>query len=171
MLHATLSTVLDYIGHYFPLLCYFGTNLLTRGPAQNCCFLPILGFRRKGISNDSKRNETFGNVIFGTNMIQRTWSGRQEITEEATRQGGAPAPWARPHPRGPLAAPSTYFFLLYVPIYPENIQEHHETLFPPPQPFVPVRSHLGAFSGAPPEGESITEGFYINTIAPPMMCE
>ena len=30
---------------------------------------------------------------------------------------------------------------------------------------------LGAFSGAPPEGESITEGFYINTIASPMKCE
>ena len=25
--------------------------------------------------------------------------------------------------------------------------------------------------GAPPEGESTTEGFYINTIAPPMSCE
>ena len=55
--------------------------------------------------------------------------------------------------------------------YPETNQEHHETLFPPPQPSVPVRSHLGAFSGAPPEGESIMEGFYINTIASPMMCE
>ena len=104
-------------------------------------------------------------------MIQGTLSRHQERSEEATRQGGAPSPWARPHPRGPLVAPPTYFFLLYISIYPENIQEHHETLFPPPQPSVPKRSHLGAFSGAPPEGESITEGFYINTIASPMMCE
>ena len=78
---------------------------------------------------------------------------------------------ARPHPRGPLVAPLTDFLHLYILIYPENIQEHHETLFPPPQPSVPVRSHLGAFSGIPPEGESITEGFYINTIASPMKCE
>ena len=78
---------------------------------------------------------------------------------------------ARPHPRGPLVAPLTDFFCLYILIYTENIQEHHETLFPPPQPSIPVRSHLGAFSGAPPEGESITGGFYINTIASPMMCE
>jgi hypothetical protein len=28
-----------------------------------------------------------------------------------------------------------------------------------------VRSHLGAFSGILPEGDSITEGIYINTIA------
>ena len=82
-------------------------------------------------------------------------------------QGGRRAP----RPRGPLMAPPTYFFRLYILIYPENIQEHHKTLFPPPQPSAPVRSHLGAFSGAPPEVESITEGFYINTIASLMMCE
>ena len=80
-------------------------------------------------------------------------------------------PGRAPHPRGPLVAPPTYLFLLYISIYPENIQEHHETLFPPPQTSVPMRSHLGAFSGALLEGESITEGFYINTIASPMMCE
>ena len=39
---------------------------------------------------ESKRNETFGNMIFSTNVIQETWSGRQETTEEATRQGGTP---------------------------------------------------------------------------------
>ena len=46
-----------------------------------------------------------------------------------------------------------------------------KNLIPPPQPSVPKISHLRAFSGAPPEGASITEGFYINTIAPPMKCE
>jgi hypothetical protein len=34
-----------------------------------------------------------------------------------------------------------------------------------------MRSHLGAFSGILLEGESITEGFYINTIALPMKRE
>jgi len=53
---------------------------------------------------ESKRNKTFGRVIFGTNAIQETWSGHQERNEEATRQEGttrgvcAPPPsWA---PRG-----------------------------------------------------------------------
>ena len=46
-----------------------------------------------------------------------------------------------------------------------------KNLIPLPQPSVPVRSHLGAFSGVLPEGALITEGFYINTIASPMMCE
>jgi hypothetical protein len=34
-----------------------------------------------------------------------------------------------------------------------------------------MRSLLGAFSDDLPEGDSITEGFYFNTIAPPMMRE
>ena len=84
--------------------------------------------------------------------------------------GAPPGGGHAPHPRGPLVAPPTYFFLLYIPTYPETIEEHHETLFPPPQPSVPVRSHLGAFSGASPEGASITEGFYI-ILASPMKCE
>ena len=128
-------------------------------------------FTEKEYQTESKRNETFGSVIFGTNVIQRTWSGRQETNEVATRQRAHLPPGRALPPRGPLVAQSTYFFLLYMFTYPENIQEHHETLFPPPQPYVPKRSHLGAFSGAPPEGASITEGFYINTIASPMMCE
>ena len=122
----------------------------------------------KEYQTESKQNETFGSMIFGTNVIQRTWSGRQEINEEATRQGGAPTPLGAP---STLVAQLTYFFLLYIPTYPETIQEHHKTLFPPPQPSVPVGSHLGAFSGAPPEGALITKGFYTNTIASPMMCE
>ena len=135
-------------------------------------FCLFQGFEEKEYQTESKRNETFGNVIFGTNMIQRTWSGHQATDEEATRQGGMPrGVGAPPTLVGPVVAPPTYFFRLYILIYPENTQERHETLFPPPQPSVPVRSHLGAFSGAPPEGESITEGFYINTIASPMMCE
>ena len=80
----------------------------------------------------SKRNETFGSVIFGTNVIQRTWSGRQAINKKATRQGGAPTPWVHPLSRGPLRRPPTYFFLLYIPMYPENIRSDHEKLFPPP---------------------------------------
>ena len=74
---------MGFILHFYII---FGTNLLIGSPAQIVVyFLPILGFRRKGISNESKRNETFGNVIFSTNVIQETWSGRQETIEEAMR--------------------------------------------------------------------------------------
>ena len=103
-------------------------------------------------------------MIFETNVIQRTWSLRQEINQESTRQGARPPPSLCPR------APPTYFFLLYIPTYPQTIRYGAKNLIPPPQPSIPVRSHLGAFAGAPPEGESITEGFYINTIATIFPC-
>ena len=49
-----------------------------------------LYYAEKEYQTESKRNETFGRVIFGTNAIQETWNGRQERTKEATRQEGAP---------------------------------------------------------------------------------
>ena len=155
LLYLLFWTIMGFIFHFYII---FGTNLLTGGPAQNCCFLPISEFRRKRISNG---------VQTEWNLRERDFLNEQDSGDwtlcQATRHAL--------HPHGPPVAPPMYSFLLYIPTYPENIQEHHETLFPPPQPSVPVRSHLGAFSGAPPEGESITEGFYINTIASPMMCE
>ena len=75
-------TLLGFIIHFYII---FGTNLLTGGPAQNCCFLPISEFRKKRISTESKWNETFGNVIFGMNVIRRTWTLRQEINQEGMR--------------------------------------------------------------------------------------
>ena len=59
-------------------------------------FLPISVFEEMEYQTESKRNKTFGNVIFGTNVIQETWSGRQESIEEATRQGARPREGAPP---------------------------------------------------------------------------
>ena len=146
---------MGFIIHFYTI---FGTSLLIGGPFQIVVFCLFQCFTEKEYQTEYKRNETFGRIIFGTNAIQETWSGCQAIIEAATRQGACLPPWARPPPCGPLVAPPTYFFLLYMFTYPENIQEHHETLFPPPQPSIPKRSHLGAFSEAPPEGALITEG-------------
>ena len=125
----------------------------------------FFSFAEKEYQTESKWNKTFAMIFPGPEDTQETWSGSLELREAATRQEGVP------HPCGPHVAPPTYFFRLYILLYPENIQGSHETTFPLPQPSVPVRSHLGAFSGILPEGALITEGFYINTIASPMMCE
>jgi hypothetical protein len=53
----------------------------------------------------------------------------------------------------------------------ETIRGVHEILLPPPQASVLERSHLEAFFGTPPEGESITEGLYIILAALPMKHE
>ena len=125
----------------------------------------------KEYQTESKRNETFGNVIFGTNVTQRTWPYIKKATRKARGRGRAYPPGRALHPRGPHVAPPTYSFLLYILTYPQTIRYGAKNLIPPPQPSVPVRSHLGACPGAPPEGASSTEGFYINTIASPMKCE
>ena len=126
-------------------------------------------FRETEYQTESKRNKIFGNVIFSPNVIQETWTLLQEVPEAVTRVEGAP--WARPLPRGPPVAPPTYSFLLYIPTYPQTTRYGAKNLIPPPQPSVPVRSHLGAFSGVLPDGALITEGFYINAIASSMMCK
>ena len=70
------------MGLFINFYIIFGTNLLTGGPTQNCCFFAYFRVSQK---KNIKRNETFGNVIFGTNMIQRTWTLRQAINEEGMR--------------------------------------------------------------------------------------
>ena len=42
-------------------------------------------FEEKEYQTESKRNETFGIIIFWKNIIQETWSSRQKSLEEARR--------------------------------------------------------------------------------------
>ena len=153
------------MGLFIHFYIIFGTNLLTGGPAPIAIFLPISVFRRKRISKG---------VQTEWNLRERDFWNKHDPKDlewtSSNQLGGHEAGGAL-HPRGPLVAPPTYFFLLYIPTYPQTIRGIHENLIPPPQPSVPVRSHLGALSGVLPEGPLITEGFYINTIASPMMCE
>ena len=67
-------------------------------------------------------------------------------------------PWARPHLRGPLVAPLTDFFRLYMSIHPKNIEEHNRSVAPLPQASVATKNLSGARSGTMLEGESITGG-------------
>ena len=80
---------MGFIIHFYII---FGTNLLTGGPAQIAVFCLFQCFAEKEYQTESKRNETFGRVIFGTEAIQKTWSVHKGSNEEGTRQGGAPTP-------------------------------------------------------------------------------
>ena len=157
--------LLGFIIHFYII---FGTNLLTGGPTQNCCFLPVLGFRRKGISNGMKPSGTwFSHRI----QLRRLGPYVKPINRRPRGRGARqPTPRRALHPRGPPVAPPAYSFLLYIPTYPQMIRYGDKTLIPPPQLSVSTRSHLGACSGAPPERAVITEGFYI-IIASRMKCE
>ena len=74
---------MDFILHIYII---FGTNLLTRGPARIAGFFCLFQyFKETEYQTESKRNETFGNVIFGTNLVRRAWSASQEAPEGPTR--------------------------------------------------------------------------------------
>ena len=85
-------------------------------------FCLFQSFTEKEYQTKSKRNETFGNVIFGTNVIQRTWSLRQEINQERMRQGAHLPPWARPPPSwGPCCSTDVLLRPIYTYV-PPNYQ-------------------------------------------------
>ena len=112
---------MSFIIHFYII---FGTNLLTRGPTQNCCFFAYFSVPQK---KDIKRSPN-GMKPSGAWFLEQTWSrGLGVDVKKSTRMPrGREAclpPWARPHPRGPLVAPPTYFFLLYIPTYPPHQRE------------------------------------------------
>ena len=106
-------TLFGFIIHFYII---FGTNLLTGGPAQNCCFLPISEFRRKRISNGVQtewnlRERDFRNERDPEDLdpTSRHQPGRHEV-------GGAPPAQGTPSTLvGPLllhrCTPSSYIYL------------------------------------------------------------
>ena len=114
-------------------------------------------FRRKGISNRVQTEWNLRQRYFWEEFHPRDL----EFTSEDPRGGqeiGAPPHWARPLSRGPLEAPPTDLFRLYIPIYPKNIEEQDRSGVPPLQAFVATKNLSGARSGTLPEGEPITGG-------------
>ena len=81
LLHYPFLMFMGFILHIYII---FGTNVLTGGPTRIAVFCLFQCFEDKEYQTESKRNETFGNVIFGMNVIQRTWTLRQDI-QEGTR--------------------------------------------------------------------------------------
>ena len=106
-------TLSGFIIHFYII---FGTKLLTGGPAQNCCFLPISEFHRKRISNGLQtewnlRERDFRNEHDPGDLdpTSRNQQGSHEV-------GGTPTPPRHAlHPRGPLLlhrrTPSSYIYL------------------------------------------------------------
>ena len=86
-------TLLGFIIHFYII---FGTNLLTQGPVQIAVFCLFQSFAEKVYQTESKRNESFGNVIFRTNMIQETWTLREENKRGGHEVEGAITPPGAP---------------------------------------------------------------------------
>ena len=107
---------------------------------------------------ESKRNETFGSMIFGKDMIREIGVQAREGSRKPGDRRARPPPWARPLSRGPLETPPTHFFRLYIPIYPKNIEDNNRSGVPPLQASVATKNLSGAHSSTLPEGDPITGG-------------
>ena len=157
-------TLLGFIIHFYII---FGTNLLTGGPAQNCCFLPVLGFRRKGISNGV---QTEWNLRERDFLTERDL-GDLDPAPRNKRGGHEGAPLGRaPCLMGSsllLRRTSSSYIYLRTPNEQGWSQKPNSTAATFCIHEIPS---WGLFRSSA-EGTSITEGFYINTIAPPMKCE
>ena len=90
--------ILGFIFHFYII---FGTNLLTRGPAQNCCFLPISVFQRNGISNGVQTESNLRERDFLTEYdpgdldpTPRKLRGGHEVGGRALYPQAPPPSWA-----------------------------------------------------------------------------
>ena len=95
--------ILGFIIHFYII---FGTNLLTGRPAQICRFMPILVFRRKGISDgvETEQNQ-LEKLFLERKQPERLGVHVRKATREARGRG-------RAHPPG---APSTLVAPLWLP--------------------------------------------------------
>ena len=147
---------MGFIIHFYII---FGTNILTGGPTQICCFMPISVFRGKGISDGVKTERNQLEKLF----LEGKQPGRlgvhvKEETSKAQGRGRAHPPGRALHPRGALVAPLTCFFLLYIPIYPKTSRTEDRSGVPPPQASVATKNQSGPCFGTLPEGDPITGG-------------
>ena len=134
-----MLSILDVL---WALLCTFILFLGHPEPSASSCFFPLFQcFEEKEYQTESKWNETFWRSYFWkeSNLIDlECTSGKKRGSHEV---GGAPTPLGRAlHPRGPLVAPLTYFFCLYISIYPKNIGEHNRSGVSPPKASVATES-------------------------------
>ena len=109
-------------------------------------------------------------IFLGPEDTQETWGEGWRSPEEATSLQGAPRAGCAPGLWAPRGSPNPNSSTIN-PKYSPYVRGHTKNTFPPPQAFVPVRSHLRPFSGDLPEGDLITEGLYINPAALPMKRE
>ena len=148
--------IMGFIIHFYII---FGTNLLTGGPAQIAVFFAYFSVSQKrNIKRSPNGMKPSGKLFLERKQSRGLGVHVRESTRKARGRGARPPPWARHPPSWPLLAPLTYFFLLYIPIYPKTIGEQNRSGVPPPQASVATKNQSGPCSGTLPEGGSLTGG-------------
>ena len=103
------------MGFIIHLYIILGLIYLPEAQPRIVVFCLFQSFAEKEYQTESKRNETFGNVIFSPNVIQETWTLLQGTKEAVTRVGVPPPLGRAPYLMGPLllhrCTPSSYIYL------------------------------------------------------------
>ena len=99
-----------------------------------------------------------GELFLERKQSRRLGVDVREASRKPRGREACPTPWVHPHPRGPLVAPLTDFFLLYMSIYPKNIGEQNRSGVPPPQASVATKNQSEPGSSTMPEGGTLTGG-------------
>ena len=128
---------MGFIIHFYII---FGTNLLTQSPVPVSVFLPCFRVSKK---RKIKRSP-IDLKLHGTHFWKERSPEDLECTSGDLRggheAGGTPTPGRALHPREPPVHPLTYFFRLYISIYPKNIREHNRSGVPPLEASVATES-------------------------------
>src|SRR4051812_6147676 len=82
-------TILGFIFHFY---ITFGTNLLTGGPSQICCFLLISVFQRKGMTNEVETERNQLEKLFLEGKLP------DGLGLHVRKGGRRPRGWGRAHP-------------------------------------------------------------------------
>ena len=143
---------MGFIIHFYII---FGTNLLTGGPAQICCFMPISVFRGKGISDGVKTERNQLEKLFLEGKQPRELGVHVRGDTGCPRGWGRAHPiWARPLPPGAPVAPPTYPLHPYILTYPKTSRTEDRSGDPPPQASVAKKKPIGILFRHPAGGGS-----------------
>ena len=132
-----------FIIHFYII---FGTNLLIGGPARIVVFFAYFSVSKK---RNIKRSPN-GMKPSGALFLERKQSRELgvQVREASRRQRGkghAHPPGRALHSCGPLVAPPSDFFRLYIPIYPKNIEDNNRSGVPPPQASIATKNLWSPF--------------------------
>mgnify|MGYP005815415301 CR=1 FL=1 len=158
------------MGLFIHFYIIFGTNLLTGGPAQIAFFCLFQCFAKKNIKRIPN-----GMKPSGAWFLEQTWPrGLGADVKKPTRK-----PWGRGCAY-PLGAPSTLVgpswlhrptSSSYICPHTPKISRSTRNPISTAATFCTQEIPSWGLFGAQLEGALITEGLYINSVAPPMMCE
>ena len=98
-----------------------------------------------------------GELFLERKQSRRLGVDVREASRKPRGREARPTPNA-PHPRGPLVAPLTDFFRLYMSIYPKNTEEHNRLGVLPPQASVATENQSRPVPAPCQRGESLSGG-------------